>query len=63
VDDIQARATLITTKEGRQVFIPNATLFTNPVAVARQTGKRWRRCVDSHTFRCRNPNELVQLQA
>jgi small conductance mechanosensitive channel len=34
VDDIQARATIITTKEGRQVFIPNATLFTNPVAVS-----------------------------
>jgi small conductance mechanosensitive channel len=37
VQDIQARATLITTKEGREVFIPNATLFTNPVAVAHQS--------------------------
>jgi small conductance mechanosensitive channel len=35
VDDIQARATVVTTKEGRQVVIPNAVLFTNPVAVAR----------------------------
>jgi small-conductance mechanosensitive channel len=34
VDDIQARATVVTTKEGRQVVIPNAMLFTNPVAVA-----------------------------
>lgn len=35
VDDIQARATVITTKEGRKVVIPNAVLFTNPVAVSR----------------------------
>jgi small conductance mechanosensitive channel len=35
VDDIQTRATHITTKEGREVFIPNALLFTNPVAVIR----------------------------
>jgi small-conductance mechanosensitive channel len=35
VHDIQARATVVTTKEGRQVVIPNAVLFTNPVAVAR----------------------------
>jgi small conductance mechanosensitive channel len=34
VDDIQARATVVTTKEGRKVVIPNAVLFTNPVAVA-----------------------------
>jgi len=34
VDDIQARATVVTTNEGRQVVIPNAVLFTNPVAVA-----------------------------
>lgn len=33
VSDIQARATIVTTKEGRQVIIPNATIFTNPVAV------------------------------
>jgi small conductance mechanosensitive channel len=33
VSDIQARATIVTTKEGREVIIPNATIFTNPVAV------------------------------
>lgn len=33
VDDIQTRATIITTKEGHRVVIPNATLFTNPVTV------------------------------
>jgi small conductance mechanosensitive channel len=35
VQDIQARATVIVTKEGRQVVIPNAVIFTNPVAVGR----------------------------
>ena len=34
VEDIQARATVVSTKDGRQVVIPNAVLFTNPVAVA-----------------------------
>jgi small conductance mechanosensitive channel len=34
VADMQARATPMTTKEGRQVVIPNAVIFTNPVAVA-----------------------------
>ena len=34
VEDIQARATVVATKEGRKVVIPNAVLFTNPVAVA-----------------------------
>jgi len=34
VDDIQPRATIITTKEGHRVVSPNAVLFTNPVAVA-----------------------------
>jgi len=33
VYDIQSRATVITTKEGRQVIIPNAIIFTSPVAV------------------------------
>jgi hypothetical protein len=33
VEDIQARATVI--KRGRQVVIPNAVIFTNPVAVGR----------------------------
>jgi len=33
VSDVQAHATIVTTKEGRQVIIPNAVIFTNPVAV------------------------------
>jgi small conductance mechanosensitive channel len=36
VSDIQARATVVTTKEGRQVVIPNAVVFTNPVAVGHE---------------------------
>lgn len=35
VEDIQARATVIRTKEGNTVVIPNATVFTNPVTVDR----------------------------
>jgi small conductance mechanosensitive channel len=33
VDDIKTRATIITTSEGRHIVIPNAVLFTSPVAV------------------------------
>ena len=33
VSDIHARTTIVTTKEGREVIIPNAVIFTNPVAV------------------------------
>jgi small conductance mechanosensitive channel len=33
VDDIQTRATVIKTKEGNRVVIPNAVLFTSPVTV------------------------------
>ncbi len=33
VYDIQSRATIVSTKDGRRVFIPNAVLFTSPVAV------------------------------
>jgi small conductance mechanosensitive channel len=33
VDDIQTRATIVLTEEGKRVVIPNAILFTNPVAV------------------------------
>src|SRR5215467_14514607 len=33
VHDIQSRATVVTSKEGRQVIIPNAIIFTSPVAV------------------------------
>ena len=36
VSDIQARAPVVTTREGRQVVIPNATIFTSPVAVDRK---------------------------
>lgn len=39
VDDIQTRATVITTKEENRVVIPNAVLFTSPVAVGRPRGK------------------------
>lgn len=34
VSDIQPRATIVATKDGRSVVIPNAVIFTNPVAVA-----------------------------
>lgn len=33
VSDIQARATIVSTKEGQDVVIPNAVIFTSPVAV------------------------------
>ncbi len=33
VFDIQSRATIVSTKEGRRVVIPNAVIFTSPVAV------------------------------
>ena len=36
VDTIQTRATIIHTKDGHRVVIPNATLFTNPVTVYTQ---------------------------
>jgi small conductance mechanosensitive channel len=35
VDDIQTRATIITTADGKRIVIPNAVLFTNPVVVGR----------------------------
>src|SRR5215468_2507659 len=38
VYDIQSRATVITTKEGRQVIIPKAIIFTSPVAVEHTAG-------------------------
>jgi small-conductance mechanosensitive channel len=34
VDDIQARATVISTPDGHRAVIPNAVLFTNPVVVS-----------------------------
>src|SRR5712672_1369853 len=39
VRDVQTRATVITTKEDRKVVIPNAVLFTNPVAVESKSGQ------------------------
>ena len=39
VRDVQTRATVMTTKEGRKVVIPNAVLFTNPVAVESKSGQ------------------------
>lgn len=33
VEDIQARATMVITQDGKRVVIPNALLFTNPVTV------------------------------
>lgn len=41
VEDIQARATVITAENGRRVVIPNAVLFTNPVAVAGPAGENF----------------------
>jgi small conductance mechanosensitive channel len=41
VSDIQARATIVTTKEGREVVIPNAVIFTNPVAVGRENKRKF----------------------
>ena len=40
VSDIQARATVVTTKEGRDVVIPNAVIFTNPVAVEHKQAEK-----------------------
>jgi small conductance mechanosensitive channel len=35
VEDIQTRATIVATKDGNRVMIPNAVLFTSPVSVGR----------------------------
>ena len=40
VEDIQTRATVISSAEGHRVVIPNAALFTNPVAVNNPTLKK-----------------------
>jgi len=40
VDDIQARATIINTADGKRIVIPNAVLFTNPVTVGREPMKK-----------------------
>jgi small-conductance mechanosensitive channel len=39
VDDIQTRATIVSTKDGRRVVVPNAVLFTNPVVISTTTGQ------------------------
>ena len=40
VDDIQARATIINTADGKRIVIPNVVLFTNPVTVGREPMKK-----------------------
>jgi|SRR5215469_3102244 len=56
VDDIQSRATVVTTKDGRQVIIPNAVIFTSPVAVERapaeqtEPANKWNQLLD-RTFK------------
>jgi len=39
VEDIQTRATLISSSEAQRVIIPNAFLFTNPVIVGQAKPK------------------------
>ena len=39
VDDIQTRATVVSTSDGHRVVIPNAVLFTSPVSVGRSQAK------------------------
>ena len=39
VEDIQTRATIITTPDGHRIIIPNAVLFTNPVVVGQPPRK------------------------
>jgi len=43
VDDIETRATIVNTREGHKVVIPNAVLFTNPVDVAGRSERSARR--------------------
>lgn len=40
VEDIQARATVISTADGHRAVIPNAVLFTNPVIVRNASYKK-----------------------
>ena len=40
VEDIETRATVITTSGGQRIVIPNAVLFTNPVTVGRIPAKK-----------------------
>src|SRR5579863_6270059 len=40
VEDIEARATIVSTADGHRVVVPNAVLFTNPVVVAPAGAKK-----------------------
>ncbi len=37
VEDIQTRATIVSTSKGQRIVIPNAVIFTNPVVVGKPT--------------------------
>ncbi len=47
VDDIQTRATIISTADGHRAVIPNAVLFTNPVVVSKAPAREEARNVPS----------------
>jgi len=49
VDDIQTRATIISTTDGHRAVIPNAVLFTNPVVVSKALPREEARTVPSVT--------------
>jgi small conductance mechanosensitive channel len=38
VEDIQTRATIVSTSKGQRIVIPNAVIFTNPVVVGQPDG-------------------------
>jgi len=57
VDDIQTRATIITTADGKRVVIPNAVLFTNPVVVGRANSNPQEANVSQTS---RRPSEAVR---
>jgi small-conductance mechanosensitive channel len=40
VEDIETRATVISTADGHRAVIPNAVLFTNPVVVKNNDNKK-----------------------
>jgi small-conductance mechanosensitive channel len=57
VDDIQTRATIIITADGKRVAIPNAVLFTNPVVVGRANSNPQETSVSQNS---RQPTEAVR---
>jgi len=57
VDDIQTRATIIITADGKRVVIPNAVLFTNPVVVGRAISNPQETSVSQNS---RQPTEAVR---